>query len=630
MSVYYFFLLCVIFVVHPNHVICSQTYNDTECPKITPGSASSTFTAALKYFAGEQCNVYSDVHPKSEVNDHEEFDLLIVGAGTAGCIVARRLVDQNFNVLLLEAGSDPPVEAKIPNLVTSIYKTKYDWQYSTVNNGRTSQALINGNTYWPRGKMLGGSHQLNMMFYYKGAAHDYKSWEELGNNEWSEQNIKKFFKKAESLQSQKLLNNNEIKNFYGLDGLQVINTVNFTYDHIIDKVLESFQEIGIENKEDINTANLSGSSRSTVTAADGNRKTTYAMYVEPIISRKNFKLISQSYVTKILINDMKANGVAVNIDGKNMTFNAKLEVILSAGSINTPHLLMLSGVGDKKHLESKNIKCKVDLPAVGQNLQDHAAVGIPIMLDLPPATSERDTNFDVIKYLYNRTGYLAQSSVTDIGAFYSHNKHLSYPEFQNVLSIVNNPLRLSFLSYKDVMMKSLIQQAQNRSTYVFEVVLLHPYSRGSITLNSSNPYDYPIIDANYFGEARDLKLITQGIKILTKIIKTDYFKSNNAFLPRLKWPDCDKFKLDSANYWKCIANNTVTTIYHPVGTSSMGPDPKKFVVDQRLRVQQINNLRIIDASIMPNITSCNTNGPTIMIAERGSDFIIKDHLKYKN
>ncbi|XP_050670787.1 ecdysone oxidase-like [Leptidea sinapis] len=623
-----FLLFCGTFMVQSYHAMCCT--NNTDCPNPTTGMAASIFNDALNFFQKDECNINNDVNPKSDVNDQDEFDFIIVGAGTAGCVVARRLVDQNYNVLLLEAGPEPPVEAKIPNLDKSMYMTKYDWQYYTVDNGLTSQALVGGSTYWPRGKMLGGSHQINLMFYYKGVAHDYESWEDLGNSNWSEEIINKFFKKAESLQSEKLLNNDEIKNSYGLDGLQVINTVNFTYSNIIDKILESYQEMGIENKEDLNTANLSGSGRGTVTAANGIRTTTYAMYVEPIISRQNLKVINQAYVTKILIDDdLKAYGVEVDIDGKNMTFNAKFEVILSAGAINTPHLLMLSGVGDKKHLESNNIECKVHLPAVGQNLQDHAAVSIPIMLDPQNSTSERDANFDVIKYLYNRTGYLAQLSVTDISAFYSKTQNLSYPEFQNLLAIFNTPseleMFLSVLKYKERVINSLKQQAQNHSTYVFEVALLHPLSRGSIVLNSSNPYEYPFIDSNYFGELKDLELITEGIQILTKIIDTDYFKSNNAFIPRLEWPDCDQFELNSGDYWKCVAKNTVTTLYHPAGTASMGPDPKQFVVDDRLRVHLMKNLRIIDASIIPNITSCNINGPTLMIAERGSALVIEDH-----
>nr|BAM18228.1 glucose dehydrogenase [Papilio xuthus] len=339
--------------------------------------------------------------------------------------------------------------------------------------------------------------------------------------------------------------------------------------------------------------------------------------------------MKNAFVVKILLDDnSKVYGVVVKYKGEEIKVFASEEVIISAGSINSPQLLMLSGIGEKNHLESKNIDCKVDLPGVGKNLQDHLTINVPIFGTMPYSQSEIEKLISFPLYSYNRTGLLAQSGFPHTLAFYSRNRNATYPEFEVHLDFwyKNSTDAKNFFSmFKEPIYENFVKIIEKHDSIVYQFNLLHPYSRGNIYLNTSNPYDHPLIYANYLDDERDLDATVEGIRMLTRIVKTDYFKSINAFLGRYNWPKCNKYKLNSYDYWRCIAPQIVTTIYHPVGTCSMGPDPSSAVVDSRLRVHHVKGLRVIDASIMPNITGCNTNGPTIMIGERGSDLIKEDY-----
>lgn len=521
---------------------------------------------------------------------------------------------------------------QIPGLDISAFGDQYDWKYLSSYDGRTNRANKNGSIILSRGKMLGGSSNINAMIYIKGRRHDYEKWYSSGNEDWHPDVVEAYFKKVESYQNQDLLKNTAVNREYGHHGYLALNSFNSTIRNVTEKVLESWSELGIHKVVDMNIPGEFRSGIATVTAADGVRQGADTAYLYPIRNRRNLKILKNTFVRKVLIDKSKrAYGVEVQRKSKKFRIFAYLEVILCGGSFNSPHLLLLSGVGPKKHLNSKNIVCKQDLPQVGRNLQDHLAIPIPIFgneLDTDTASQ----NFGAIQYLYNRTGYLAESGFADILAFYSSSKSLTYPEYQNHLQIFSKNMSSTVYSafseqytYKKPVASSFAQPNKNYTLFWFIFNLLHPESRGNLTLDTNDPNDYPIIYPNYFIKRKDLDATVVGIKMLTKIVNTKYFKSIGAFLGRIEWPECDDFELDSDDYWECICINAVQTLYHPVGTCKMGPDPQTSVVDSRLRVHGVGNLRVIDASIMPTITSGNTNGPTFMIGERGADLIKEDN-----
>ncbi|XP_026317773.1 glucose dehydrogenase [FAD, quinone]-like [Hyposmocoma kahamanoa] len=608
---------------------------DGVCPLPTTGTSSQIFANALQFFASTQCLITENWPLDAEIPNHALFDFIIVGAGSAGCVLANRLSEvEKWKVLLIEAGDDPPVESIIPALNRGIFGTKYDWQYYTAKNNRTNKANVNETVYWPRGKMLGGSSGINAMLYVHGNDYDYKLWYDQGNKEWHPNIVRRYFKKAEKLQAQQLLKDTRIAENYGRHGPLNIDIFNSTIRTITENIVGSWNEIGIKKVPDLNTANVLGSGIITATVSYGQRVSTASAYLNTARNRPNLHVIKNSFVTKILLSHGKAKkayGVEVDRNGNTMTFLANFEVIVSAGTINTPQLLMLSGVGPKEHLISKDIQCKVNLPGVGKNLQDHLIVPVTIYGDQPEETDTIKQYFESIQYLYERKGYLGETSVTDALAFYSLDNNATYPLFQNHVIIFpknssNVQMYLNKIArYKNVVTESVLENSRNHALYLFLFNLLHPKSNGDILLKSSNPTEYPLINANYFNDAMDLEAAARGIKKITKLVNTKYFQSIGGYLGRMRWPECDNFELDSLDYWKCICINMVITVYHPVGTARMGSDPNTSVVDSRLRVHGVKSLRVIDASVMPNITSGNTNGPVIMIAERGSDIIKEDH-----
>ncbi|KAH9642139.1 hypothetical protein HF086_007449 [Spodoptera exigua] len=599
------------------------------------GITPSSIVAVIQCFAAAKL-FFIDNLPLEPLpnNDSDEFDFIIIGAGSAGSVVANRLSEvENWNILLLEAGGDPPITSDIPGLQTALYGSKNDWQYTTVNNGITSQGLKDGSVGWTKGKMLGGSSSINALAYVPGNTQDYQNWYDAGNKEWSVEHVHRCFKKAENLQNEAMLEDPNIKDVYGHEGHCIINKFNHTLHTYTDYVVESWDKIGFEKVSDLKAANFLGSGVIMATATNGVRQSTNKAYLQPVRDRPNLVIMKDSLVTKILINDtLSAYGVEVEKDGEKKVYYASKEVVLSAGSVSSPQLLMLSGVGPKEHLESKNIETLVDSPMVGQNLQDHALLPITVYGDAPGKLSLLELMGDILKYITKREGLLAQSSIiTDVAAFYSTVENATFPNIQNHLSIINknnillkSVLRATF-RYNDTIIESITNFNKKHALYFFEAILLHPYSKGNISLQSNDPKDPPLIYANYFDDSRDLDVAVAGIKMATKILETPYFKMINAFLGRMDVPECNEYELDSEDYWRCICINLVTSIFHPMGSCKMGTDISTSVVNSRLQVHGVSNLRVIDAGIFPSTISGNINGACIMVGERGSELIKEDY-----
>ncbi|XP_050346452.1 ecdysone oxidase-like [Nymphalis io] len=385
----------------------------------TTGAAAQLFASAINFLAATQC-IIPETH-RHYVGDHETYDFIIIGGGSAGSVVASRLSEiKNWKILLLEAGSEPPIESDIPYLGQYLFQSKYDWQYYTQNDGVSHQALKAGSVYWPRGKMLGGCSSMNGMAYVRGRDCDFQAWENAGNPNWTPENVNYYFKKAESFQHSELLDDPDIRDTYGYLGPQVINTFNITYRDITEKVLDSWDSMGFKRVADINASKFNGLGVSGIlrsTAADGRRYSTYKSYLDPNKNRKNLKILTNAFVTKVLIDgNNDAYGVEVDITKQKKTFYANYEVIISAGTVNTAQLLMLSGIGPAEHLLSKNISCIVNLAGVGKNLQDHNYIPIAIYGDEPRQENEEEKLFEVAKYMFNKTGLLAHNTISDIAA----------------------------------------------------------------------------------------------------------------------------------------------------------------------------------------------------------------------
>lgn len=524
---------------------------------------------------------------------------------------------------------------QIPGFEGSLINTKYDWQFSTENNGVSSQGLINGSVVWPRGKMLGGSSSINGMIYVKGHDHDFQKWYDAGNEEWSVDEVRRCFRKAENLQNQEMLNNPKTSEYYGHDGYLFINKFNNTYKVPLEKVVDSWDEIGFKKVADLNRENFMASGFLPVTATNGLRQSSDRAYLMPVASRPNLKIIKNSFVTKILVNDNRqAYGVEVEKDGEKRKFYASKEVILSAGPINSPQLLMLSGIGPATHLKEHNIPCIVDSPMVGQNLRDHSFVPIFIHADGPEPPSKADAAYSVIDYLYNRKGTLAHGDmISNAVAFYSTESNATYPNSQARIGIIpknTKTLKESFMAtfgFNETIMDSIADLNKDYVTFFFTYHYLHHHSKGHISLRSNDPKDKPRIYLNYFEDARDLDGAVKGIRMATKIVNTKYLKSLNAFLGRINVPACNDLELDSEEYWKCISINIVTTVFHPVSTCKMGQNIHESVVSSRLKVHGVKNLRVIDSSVIPSTVSGDMNGSSNMVGERGAELVKEDLLK---
>ena len=512
-----------------------------------------------------------------------------------------------------------------------MFNSSVDWAYQTEKSEIASKSLKNG-VFWPRGKMLGGSGSINAMLYIRGNSRDYDEWEKMGNPGWGWDSVLEYFKKSEDVRFDEFATKANGK--YHAKGGPLKVEPFFSYDPLKDMMLEAAQELGYKMNEDVNAEEFMGYNTCLGTIENGRRVSPAKAFLSPIKDRKNLHVVKHAQVANIIINkDGKAEGVHFIIQGTKVMATAKKEVILSAGAINSPQILMLSGVGPKAHLKKFSIKCKKDLP-VGKNLQDHAIVYVPFKFHKSQAQPiAADELYDEIyMYLRHKVGKFSHHGTTDLVGFINTvNKTAQFPDIQfhhfQFRRGEENKLEkfADQIGYTDEVKKSLMDVLDDSELVMVMVTLLKPKSFGKIELNSAYPLDKPLIYGNYLLEQEDVDTLVRGIDALMPFLGTKTFKEHEGKLHKLNITGCDEHKYHSNAYWKCFVRHTTTTVYHPTSTCKMGPDTDpEAVVDSRLRVKGIKGLRVIDASIMPLIVSGNTNAPTIMIGEKGADFIKKD------
>lgn len=484
--------------------------------------------------------------------------------------------------------------------------------------------------HWPRGKMLGGCHGTNSMIYVRGNDRDFDRWSEAGNPGWSFDEVLPYFKKTEGMQIPEIANAKGGK-FHSTEGPMKIDRYHSS-DPMREYLLAAGRELGYKVLPDINADEFIGLTVIQGTL-DGNRRcSTAKALLVPARDRPNLHIIKHAHVTKVLIDDSR-RAIGVDFIRHNVKFTARAnkEVILSAGAVNTPQILMLSGVGPKDHLEQHSIETIVDL-AVGKNLQDHPYVGLPLVLKNAEFKNE-DFMTTFLKYVKNEYGQPGNGLFDIVGFFNTVNATDKYPDLQT--HYVHMGKESNFLlprymretlGFNDAVVQSVVDANQKYNYFLALSILLNPKSKGEILLRSADPFDPPLINANYFDDEEDLKTLVRGVRLSQKFMQTKSFRELGAAEIQLNIPECKSIHDKSSDqFYECIVRHIVSTLYHPTGTAKMGPnsDPTA-VVDARLRVKGIRGLRVADASIMPDITSGNTNAPVIMIGEKAADLIKSD------
>ena len=529
----------------------------------------------------------------------KSFDYVIVGAGSAGCVLANRLSENGkYSICLLEAGpKDNTPFIKIPAAFAYfMFSKKYNWAF----DAKPDPTLRHGQPLFvPRGKTLGGSSSINAMLYIRGQQQDYDEWEQLGNPGWSYHDLLPYFKKSES--------NSRGKNqYHGADGPLCVTDRPVNY--LISKTfIAASVEAGFNYNDDFNGPNQEGVGYYQCTIKDGQRCGVNRAYLSPALTRANVEVIVEAQATRVMLNNGIAQGIEYTKRGKVLQVMANNEVILSGGAINSPQLLLLSGIGDKEHLAQHNITVEHHLPGVGQNLQEHADACILVKSkNHGGLTASLGGIFrmipDTLNYLVNKRGKMA-NSVVEAGAFLKSSASVDRPDIQ---------LHMLPALYDD---NGRDIKLMTSNGYSCHVCVLRPKSRGAITLKSANPIDHPDIDFNFFSHPDDQKVIVDGLKLLRKIMAAPAF---DQYRGEEIHPGVD---IQSDQQLFAKAKERLGTVFHPVGTCKMGVDEMAVVCPQ-LKVHGIKQLRVVDASIMPLLISGNTNAPTIAIAEKAADMIL--------
>ena len=537
-------------------------------------------------------------HPSRSSSETPEFDYIIVGAGSAGCVLANRLsADGKHSVLLLEAGpKDSNLWIHVPLGYGKLFKDKtVNWMYQT-----EPEPGLDGRTiFQPRGKVLGGSSSINGLLYVRGQHEDYDRWRQHGNGGWGYDDVLPYFKKAENQAR-------GADDFHGVGGPLPVSDSRHG-DPLSDAFIAAAAETGIPVNSDFNGATQEGAGWFQTTTRNGKRASTAVAYLRPAKGRKNLHAETSALAQRILFEGRRAVGLEYRKEGSLRTARARREILVSSGAYNSPQLLQLSGVGPAELLKKHGIDVVLDAVGVGHDLQDHMQIRV-VMRCSQPITLNDIVNHPLrrimagARYAAFRKGPLTIAAGTS-GAFFKTNPRLATPDIQ-----------IHFLPFSTDKMGEKLHAF---SGFTASVCQLRPESRGSLRIKSADPSVPPEIRINYLATETDRTANVEGLKILRKILHA----------PALRPFVVDEYdpgaKVVSDEDLLVHCRRRGSTIYHPTSTCRMGNDPLA-VVDQRLKVRGIEGLRVVDGSVMPDLVSGNTNAPIVMIAEKASDMILQD------
>lgn len=517
------------------------------------------------------------------------FDYIIVGAGSAGCVLAYRLTENpQASVLLLEAGQpDKKQEIRIPAAWPKLLKSEVDWAYETEPQAR----LNNRKLFWPRGKTLGGSSSTNALIYSRANRADHDLWRELCGAGWGYEDLLPYYKKAEHQQ-------HGASEFHGSGG--PLSVSDLRSPHVMSQAfVTACIETGLPRNLDFNGASQEGAGLFQVTQKNGQRHSAAAAYLQPALRRPNLTVHTGAHATRILFEQQRAVGVEFLRAGKSERVTASREVILCGGAINSPQLLLLSGLGKAELLHALDIPVVADVPGVGQHLQDHLLAGVQYECTQPISMTTAETVGNIAKYLLFKKGPLS-SNIAEAGGFLKTRADLFAPDIELIFAPVfymnhgfDNPPGHGF---------------------AIGAILQHPKSTGQITLRSNDPLAAPRIEPNYLADEDDLTTLLEGVKLVRQIAQASAL---SPYRGEEVWPGQDA-KNDAA--LAAFIRSRSETLYHPVGTCKMGTDPMA-VVDANLRVRGVAGLRVVDASIFPAQTNGHPNAVVIAVAEKVAEMI---------
>ncbi|XP_060082037.1 L-sorbose 1-dehydrogenase-like [Ylistrum balloti] len=553
----------------------------------------------------------------------ESYDYIIVGGGTAGSVLGNRLsVDDDITVAILEAGgaADDDPRVTTPYYFPSIQGTELDWKFYTTRQQHALFAMKNQVGYLPRGKLLGGSSNLNAMAYNRGGRLMYDMWAAEGCDGWSYDDVLPYFLKSEDNQMSSLKNSI----YHSRGGPLPISEVKVT--PLADLYAEAWKEIGNKVIPDNSGPNVAGFCTMQANIKHGQRYSTSRAFLLPVIHRLNLDVHTQNHVTKVVIEDGQAVGVEVVHHGELRTVRANKEVILSAGSIQSPQLLMLSGIGPSEHLKEIGIPVVADLP-VGENLRDHLMFAFRQLTNTSYSTTDEEAESLVERIRYHVLGNGPLSYGGPEGSAYFHSdssKEISQPPDLQISffskSASTSEQNTGEFNFRDEVHNVL---PDGKRSFSYGLILLQPKSKGTIRLRSKDPVDHPLIDPNYLAESEDLDTFVKGIRVCERLAGTSTMAAiganvSDAFHPKL----CKDHLPGSDEHWKCMVRHLASTLYHQASTCRMGSveDPTT-VVDSKLRVKGVAGLRVVDASVIRDLYSGSPHAQVIMIAEKASDII---------